>query len=75
MPRWRRGGGWLEKLFLNPPRSHQWQNNLPFFSEEKQADAGQTLESETEGQVEDNWLDEDDSETILDYLENVEQWR
>ncbi len=33
------------------------------------------LESETEGQVEDNWLDEDDSETILDYLENVEQWR
>lgn len=46
----------------------------PAFSEEKQADAGQ-VESETEGQVEDNWLEEDGNETMLDYLENVEQWR
>ncbi|TRZ02006.1 hypothetical protein DNTS_024170 [Danionella cerebrum] len=41
-------------------------------SEVKPADAGRKLE--TEGQVEDNWFEED-SENILDYLENVEQWR
>lgn len=63
------------KAVFKPTKEPSMTEQYPAFSEEKEWDAGQKLESETEGQVEDNWLEEDDNETILDYLENVEQWR
>lgn len=69
-PWWGVTGKAVFKPTKEPPMTEQY----PAFSEEKQADAGQ-VESETEGQVEDSWLEEDGNETILDYLENVEQWR
>lgn len=65
------------KAVFNPTKAPQQteQYSVLSFSEEKQVDTEKKLEQEAEGQVEDNWLEEDDSETMLDYLENVEQWR
>ncbi|XP_051513766.1 heparan-sulfate 6-O-sulfotransferase 2 isoform X1 [Myxocyprinus asiaticus] len=65
------------KVVFKPTKGPQLTEQSPIlsFSEEKQTDMEQKLETETEEQVEDNWLQEDDSEAILDYLENVEQWR
>lgn len=63
------------KAVFEPTKEPPMTEQSPAFAEVKQADAGRMLESETEGQVEENWLEEDDNETILDYLENVEQWR
>lgn len=64
--------GMTGKNVLNPTKAPQQTQQYP---EEKQVDTEKKLEREPEGQVEDNWLEEDDSETMLDYLENVEQWR
>lgn len=65
------------KGVFNPTKAPQPTEQYPVksFSEEKQVDTENKLEREPEGQVEDTWLEEDDSETMLDYLENVEQWR
>lgn len=63
------------KAVFKPTKEPPMTEQSPAFAEEKQADAERTLESETEGQVEENWLEEDDGEIMLDYLENVEQWR
>lgn len=63
------------KAVFKPTKEPPMTEQSPAFAEEKQADAERTLESETEGQVEENWLEEDDGEIMLDYSENVEQWR
>lgn len=65
------------KGVFNPTKAPQptEQYSVKSFSEEKQIETENKLEREPEGQVEDTWLEEDDSQTMLDYLENVEQWR
>lgn len=65
------------KGVFNPTKAPQptEQYSVKSFSEEKQIETENKLERELEGQVEDTWLEEDDSQTMLDYLENVEQWR
>ncbi|KAF7707338.1 heparan-sulfate 6-O-sulfotransferase 2 [Silurus meridionalis] len=70
VPHWTGGRG--TKPTKTPPQTRQYLATR--LAEPKQDETGKTLEEDVEVESDPWWEDDDENETIEDYLDNVEQW-